>query len=174
MGRGSPEGSAPAAVLALPGGKQGLPRPRRLQWTSERAATLWASPDPGPGAGSCGAPRRQVVMYLGLPRCGSCSGVGRAEPGSAGESRGGGEEGVGGGVLRNARRSSCAQERSSEGGVRERWQHNPRLSICWKASWELLTLWMTCSYVTELTGGVRWHSSLKIFILPRARGNGWA
>lgn len=77
MGRGSPEGSAPNAVLGLPGGEQGLPRPRRLQRSTGRAATprAWT----GPGAGSCGAPRRQVAMYAGLPRCGSGSGVGRAE-----------------------------------------------------------------------------------------------
>lgn len=79
MGRGSPEGSAPNAVLGLPGGEQGLPRPRRLQRSTGRAATPRAWTGPGPGAGSCGAPRRQVAMYAGLPRCGSGSGVGRAE-----------------------------------------------------------------------------------------------
>lgn len=123
------------------GSEQSRPRPRRLQRSPDGTATRGLQLCPSSGAGIWGASRRPFAVSLGLPRngrkCGVWQGLGRTEQGRG---------------LRNARRSSCAQNEAVRGrgeGVCAL-RTNPGTFCLLKSLLKCLTFCMSCCYMTRI------------------------
>ena len=132
---GCPAGSGPGRGPAGCSGARTGQRPAGFSWSRPWRRQLGRSPQAG-GGGTRGC--------LGTGEAaGSCSGLGRAEPGSAGgraEKRS--EEQLCTGAKRRGRREGTMTTK-------------PETFRLLKSLLELLTLWVSCWCVTDLTGGVR-------------------